>query len=258
MDAAGAAYQGAISAKKDELKSDYNEQLRLASGKADAERKAKEQYDRNLYATLTAGDPLGWAPKPNQFMTEQQFNSAKEKFGSGTLGKAEDTEKSFQMFQDAYNEYRAANGKLPTGAQSMLALSTHLSTTFGNVKGSRVTKDMIREHLSARSIPDDALAAVQKLTSGDVLSPQQWKAFNSLITDSRSKTWDNAVSQAHYVGLPADFLPQDYIAANGSAPTPSPVRSTPARPVNKQIPKATATPAPTAGGFDWNRLPKAQ
>lgn len=203
-------YDTVKTAKRDELDAEYQTQLRLASGKADAERKAKEDYDRNLYRNVLAtGDQTGWAPAANQYMTEQQFNSAKDKFATGPLTKAEDTDKSYQMFQDAYGEYKAANGKLPTGAQSMLALSTHLSTTFGNVKGSRVTKDMIQEHLGARSVSDNALVAVQKLTSGDVLSPKQWAAFSDLITDSRNKQWDNAVSNAHYRGLPADFLPED-------------------------------------------------
>ena len=87
---------------------------------------------------------------------------------------AEQVEKSYQMMNQAYNEYQgaAAQGKdLPTGAQSMVALSTHLATTFGNVKGSRITKDMIQEHLGARSISDAASVAIQKLTNGDVLSP---------------------------------------------------------------------------------------
>jgi len=69
------------------------------------------------------------------------------------------------MFQDAYNNRNNAK----TGAESMLALSTHLATTFGNVKGARVTKDMIEHHLGARGVGDSALVAVQKLTNGDVL-----------------------------------------------------------------------------------------
>jgi hypothetical protein len=125
---------------------------------------------------------------------------------------AEAVEKSYQMMQNAYNEYKAAaaNGQtLPTGAQSMLALSTHLSTTFGNVKGARVTKDMIQEHLGARSISDAALVAIQKLTNGDVLSPDQWEAFNSLISQSRKLSWDTAKKEAIRKKIPVDFLPPD-------------------------------------------------
>jgi len=253
---AQAVYDGSVNAKKDELQAEYQTQLRLASGKADAERKAKEDYDRNLYQNvLASGDQTGWKPAANQLMTEQQFNAAKEKFADSILSKGEDTDKSYQMFQDAYNQYKAAGGKLPTGAQSMLALSTHLSTTFGNVKGSRVTKDMIQEHLGARSVPDNALVAVQRLVSGDVLSPKQWAAFNDLITDSRNKQWDNAVSNAHYRGLPADFLPEDRRVAPAAQPA-APQNQAAARQNRNAAPRTNTTPNQTT--FDPSQFPKAQ
>lgn len=125
---------------------------------------------------------------------------------------AENVEKSYQMMDSAYKEYLAAKAQgkdLPTGAQSMLALSTHLATTFGNVKGSRVTKDMIQEHLGARSVSDSALVAFQKLTNGDVLSPDQWKAFHDLIGESRKLSWQTATKEAERKHIPVDFLPKD-------------------------------------------------
>lgn len=125
---------------------------------------------------------------------------------------AESVEKSYQMMDHAYREYQDAKkqGKeLPTGAQSMLALSTHLSTTFGNVKGARVTKDMIREHLGARSISDNAEVAIQKLTNGDALSPAQWDAFHDLIKQSRNLSWGTAIKEAARKKVPIDFLPKD-------------------------------------------------
>jgi hypothetical protein len=134
---------------------------------------------------------------------------------------AEQVEKSYQMMNQAYNEYQgaAAQGKdLPTGAQSMVALSTHLATTFGNVKGSRITKDMIQEHLGARSVSDAALVATQKLTNGDVLSPAQWSAFHDLISNSRRLSWQIAnLGQA------------------SNAPNPG-----------------------ASSGFNWNALPRVQ
>lgn len=105
---------------------------------------------------------------------------------------ANDTEKSYQMFVDAYNNRNDAK----TGAESMLALSTHLNTTFGNVKGARVTKDMIQEHLGARSVSDSAQVAVQKLSNGDVLSQDQWDAFKGLITQSRNLSWQTVQKEA--------------------------------------------------------------
>ena len=138
---------------------------------------------------------------------------------------AEQVEKSYQMMNHAYQEYRQAKAQgkeLPAGAQSMLALSTHLSTTFGNVKGSRVTKDMIHEHLGARSISDSALVAVQRLTNGDVLSPDQWDAFHDLIAQSRKLSWNTAVKEAKRKDIPVDFLPKDLNGLTGdedAAPT---------------------------------------
>ena len=130
---------------------------------------------------------------------------------------AESIEKSYDMMDNAYKEYKAAAAKgqeLPTGAQSMLALSTHLATTFGNVKGARVTKDMIAEHLGARSISDDALVAMQKFTNGDRLSPDQWNAFHGLIKQSRDLTWSTAVKEAARKHIPIDFLPPDLQTVN--------------------------------------------
>lgn len=132
---------------------------------------------------------------------------------------AEAVEKSYQMMDHAYQEYKQAKAQgkdLPTGAQSMLALSSHLATTFGNVKGARVTKDMIEHHLGARSIPDSALVAFQKLTNGDVLSPAQWDAFHDLIGQSRKLSWQTAVKEADRKKIPKDFLPEDLSGLQGS------------------------------------------
>jgi hypothetical protein len=128
---------------------------------------------------------------------------------------ADAVEKSYEMMDNAYREYKDARAKgqeLPTGAQSMVALSTHLSTTFGNVKGARITKDMIQEHLGARGISDRALVAMQRFTNGDVLSPDQWDAFHDLIKQSRQLSWDTATREADRKHVPINFLPDDYTA----------------------------------------------
>jgi hypothetical protein len=163
---------------------------------------------------------------------------------------ADTVEKSYKMMDHAYQEYKnaAAQGKrLPTGAQSMLALSTHLSTTFGNVKGSRVTKDMIQEHLGARSVSDAAKVAVQKLINGDALSPGQWEAFHDLIGESRYLSWEGAVKQARRKNIAIDFLPPD-LSNLADAPNPGVV------PPSSSSGPATAQPA-SGGGFDWNAHP---
>lgn len=119
---------------------------------------------------------------------------------------ANDVEKSYQMFMDAYNNRNNAK----TGAESMLALSTHLTTTFGNVKGARITKDMIEHHLGARNISDSAQVAIQKLTTGDVLSANQWDAFKGLISQSRNLSWDTVQKEAKRRGVDVSgSLPDD-------------------------------------------------
>jgi len=125
---------------------------------------------------------------------------------------AESVEKSYEMANNAYNDYmdaRKAGKTLPTGAESMVALSTHLATTFGNVKGSRITKDMIEKHLDARGISDTALVAIQRLTNGDPLSPDQWTGFHDLITQSRNISWMTAAKEAARKNVPVNFMPED-------------------------------------------------
>jgi hypothetical protein len=138
---------------------------------------------------------------------------------------ANNVEKSFQMADEAYKEYKAAAAKgqeLPTGAQAMVELSTHLSTTFGNVKGARITKDLIEHHLHARSVSDDALVAIQKLTNGDPLSPTQWDAFHDLIGKSRKLSWTTAAREARRANLPVNFLPDDLNDELGGAAPAAP------------------------------------
>lgn len=133
---------------------------------------------------------------------------------------ANDVEKSYQMANNAYNDFKAAAAKgehLDTGAESMVMLSTHLATTFGNVKGARITKDMIEHHLGARGISDAAEAAINKLRDGDVLSTAQWEAFHKLISQSRGLSWATAAKEAKRANQPIDFLPEDLQRGGGEA-----------------------------------------
>lgn len=157
-----------------------------------------------------APDVTGW--KPSEPLNRKEEQLARRSFASSPAFKtAQSAEQSYQMADKAYQEYKAANGNLPTGAQSMLLLSQHLATTFGTVKGSRVTKDMIEHHLGARGVSDSSLAAVQRLVNGDQLSPDQWEAFHQLIGQSRTLAWKNAIQTAHTLQLPVtgDMVPAD-------------------------------------------------
>lgn len=213
-------------------------------------------------------DPNSWMAKNAAAHLQQaqaNFELANQKFNftrSNDFNKVyvdpinKGAEQSFRMMQQAYQEYKdaAANGEeLPTGAQSMLALSSHLQTTFGVVKGARVTKDMIAEHLGARGLTDKAVVAVQTLVNGDQLSPDQWEAFTNLVSQSRNLQWQIAAETAHNRGLdPNEFLPSDLRGA------PNPMGGAPSTPAGPQAATPSAPPkqaAPAAGGFDWSKAP---
>lgn len=124
------------------------------------------------------------------------------------------TEQTYRLSSNVYNEYqklRAQGKDFPTGAQSVQMLSNHIANTFGNVKGARVTKDMISQHLGARSISDSAQVAVQKLFNGDTLSPKQWDAYFSLVGQTRDEKWRSILDDAEALGRPLDYIafPQD-------------------------------------------------
>jgi hypothetical protein len=175
----------------------------------------KAQQDQ---ANATRQEMLQLA-KQNAARQEQNADRKDTDFIDKTYVKpANDAEKSYQMFLEAYNNRNNAK----TGAESMLALSTHLATTFGNVKGARVTKDMIEHHLGARGVGDSALVAVQKLTNGDVLSPDQWDAFKSLISNSRNLSWQTAKKEADRRGVDiSGSLPSDFKGASGGGVLPT-------------------------------------
>jgi hypothetical protein len=171
-----------------------------------AESNLADTQSRALIGSQQA-DPFG----NTSTLPQKELLKRQDAFQSQVVNKAYDVEKAYTMSQQAYAEYidAAKQGKsLPTGAQSMLLLSQHLGTTFGNVKGSRITKDMIAEHLGARGLTDDAVTAIQRLVNGDQLSSAQWSAFTNLIGQSRNATWSNAVSNAKNQQLPITFLPR--------------------------------------------------
>jgi hypothetical protein len=199
---------------------------------------------------------------PEQVAAKSQANNATlNMLDNKYVSPAREIEKSWQLADNTYKEYqqlRAQGKDFPTGAESMLMMSRHLQSTFGQVKGSRVTKDMIAEHFGARSVSDDVLAAVQHLTDGDRLSPNQWTAFHKLIGESRNASWQEVADAAQSRGVDATrFLPPDLggpqraitIPPNpGGAPGPAP---------------AAPAPGPAAGGgaaapgqqFNWNQFP---
>ena len=134
-------------------------------------------------------------------------NKQIEAFNKDYVNPAEAIERSYQMFQDAYKAIQAGDAK--TGAEDMLLLSQHLGTTFGQVKGSRMNKDLIEEHKDAIGIQDRIQRYANNLASGQMLSPDQRKEFGDLISNMRNLTWQIATKEAARNNQPINFLPPD-------------------------------------------------
>jgi hypothetical protein len=151
------------------------------------------------------GGDVEWGPGG-----DKGFNSWHAK----TVTPALANERIYRLSSNVYNEYQAlrAQGKdFPSGAQSVQMLSNHIAGTFGNVKGSRITKDMIEKHLHARGISDTFATAINSIRDGDQLSPAQWDAFFDMIGQNRKETWRSVLDDAQALGRPLDYIafPQD-------------------------------------------------
>jgi hypothetical protein len=156
-------------------------------------------------AAANGMDEVNWGPNG-----QKGFQSWHDK----NVTPAMQAERTYRLASNVYNEYKALRkqGKdFPTGAQSVQMLSYHMANTFGNVKGARITKDLIQKHMGARSISDSALVAIQKLTNGEQLSPSQWDAYFSMVGQNRDETWRSVLDDATAMQRPTDYIafPQD-------------------------------------------------
>ena len=165
-------------------------------------------------AAENSGSEVDWGPGG-----AKGFDSWHDKNVTPALG----TEKLYRLASNVYNEYanlRKHGKDFPSGAQSVQMLSYHIANTFGNVKGARITKDLIEKHLGARGISDAAAVAINKLRDGDQLSPKQWDAFFSMAGNTRDETWRSVLDDAESLGRPLDYIafPQDLRTRWGLGP----------------------------------------
>lgn len=184
--------------------------------------------------TDAAGKPIGTEVTKSNATGQGKVAEAWEKNYNKP---ANDVERAYQMYQEALQEYNSGNAK--TGAATMLALSQHLNTTFGQVKGSRMNRDLIQEHRDAIGALDRLELEAGKLAGrGDQLTADQMVEFGRLIQNMRHLTWETATKEALRHGLPVDFLPQGEEKL-ADMPKPKDLRQ-PARPANS--PAASTTP----------------
>ena len=171
----------------------------------------KKKYMADYFGTDENGDPLAGVQmtpegKPVGPKIAGSQQKALSEFNHNYEKPANDVETGYQKFQDAYKDYKAG---AKTGAASMVALSQHLATTFGSVKGARLNKDLIAEHKDAIGAFDRIQRFGEMLSSGQQLSDSQWKEFGNLIANTRKLAWQTSVKEANRANLPVNFLPKD-------------------------------------------------
>jgi hypothetical protein len=150
----------------------------------------------------------------------KQANSAVQKF----VNSARDLETMKLQADDVMGQIKKQG--YVTGPQSMMMLSLHIASTFGNVKGVRMGQDMIEHHLKARDLPQNLEVMAQKVRRGGVISVEQANEFYRLIQDRRRIGWKTAQdeynrwsAQGHKptpVDLPSDLRGVKFGADNGN------------------------------------------
>lgn len=139
-------------------------------------------------------------------LVERAMVIQKNQFQQQYQKPATDIDQNYQKFQEAYKQYQ---NNPETGAASMVALAQHLGSTFGSVKGSTMGENMIAEHKDAIGLFDSIGRYMDSLSSGQQLTPGQWKEFGSLISKTREIQWETTAHEAARQHFPVDMVPRD-------------------------------------------------
>jgi len=108
-------------------------------------------------------------------------------------------------------------GPYLNGPESMQFIANHIAMTFGAVKGARVGRDIIQEHVKARDLGQELEAIAQHVLSGGVITYQQAQQMAETAKINRKTAWAQAKQAAENYGQPdAVKLPSDL---SGEAPT---------------------------------------
>jgi hypothetical protein len=103
-------------------------------------------------------------------------------------------EKIYEPAQDADTRYKVMLKAMenPTPQGDVQLLFNHMGMTLGAQKGARMTDAEIKRALTARSVPQELLAAYTKATNGQMLTPEQRENYVRLGGDMREQQWAKA------------------------------------------------------------------
>lgn len=114
-------------------------------------------------------------------------------------------------------------GPYLNGPESMQFVANHIAMTFGAVKGARVGRDLIEQHVQARDLDQATEAAAQKVLSGGIITYSQAQQMMQTAAINRKRAWQQAKDAATQYGVPdAVRMPADLGGpknnANGALP----------------------------------------
>ena len=195
-------------------------QAETAAGRLDLQ---KDIYKADYEGTDEQGNPLAGVQfdadgHPIGVKVGKGNKTRDAAFQKNYIDNSEKIETAYQMYQHAMEAYR--RGDRQTGASTMLALSQHIGTTFGQVKNSRQTRDLIEQHKNAIGLVDRLERFGNSLVTGDELSESQMKEFGDQIAAFRKLQWEQATKEAKRQNENIDFLPPDLEGLEQSVPAP--------------------------------------
>lgn len=152
-------------------------------------------------------------PKPAQKEIDDALTTAR---GMDRLERAQT-----QLLQGAAK--RGTSGPLGggpylNGPESMQFVANHIAVTFGSVKGARIGRDIIEQHVKARDLDQATEAMAQRVLSGGIITYQQAQQMLETAKINRKQAWQQARDAATQYGVPdAVKMPPEFSAPSGGA-----------------------------------------
>lgn len=104
-------------------------------------------------------------------------------------------------------------GPYLNGPESMQFVANHIAMTFGSVKGARIGRDIIEQHVKARDLDQSTEAMAQRVLSGGVITYTQAQQMMDTAKINRAQAWKQAQDAASQYGVPNAVKPPSDIGS---------------------------------------------
>jgi hypothetical protein len=113
-------------------------------------------------------------------------------------------------------------GPYLNGPESMQFVANHIAMTFGAVKGARIGRDIIEQHVKARDLDQSTEALAQQVLAGGVITYQQAQQMMGTAKINRQQAWGQAKAAADTYGVSdAVKMPSDLQQSGGGGASQS-------------------------------------